>query len=441
MDSQPTTKEQPTTKYARPAKNDGKPTTNNGKGKGNWVERLKEHRLTVAFLLLSAILGAAVVITGAPITIRDNINKYLSEPSFNQAILTAAVVITGAPITIRDIKGYWSNLSFNQPNTSFKITGVLIRKSGVSVPKRLGVTVNWRLNRSNVIGSWGTGTVDSSMSYNLPLSEPPDEVLMESEGAKVGVGSIVAFSDANGNGGRELLGASEDVVLTYLGGDLTSITATKLSLPKGYSLTKVAASKEDTVLEVVSSNEEVNIILAPDKKQTETSDAAVLLFKILEDVRRRKLGQLVIDTERSVSVTVNDTLRSKRILYLTPGPNEVVLKHPRYGQHSKTVVIKQGQKTELKCRFEHLISVTTEPYLGSAVVFLDGETTNIQGAGKLTVGPQKSHRVDVRLAGYRVSRHRIDGLEWKIGSPDPFRFRECLPTKKRVRITFTLTPL
>ena len=170
-------------------------------------------------------------------------------------IVAGVVVIAVASFTdaVAKIAGYIGKLF---PEDGFVIAGEIVPESGAAVLEHLAVTIRWNIEDDTAFQSSKISHVtpsDGENKYSIKLTKPPpDEVLLEIDGVKLGVGFIVAFGDVNQNGildrDEAIVGGASKYAVTYLHGDLNAIAIspdgsgrnrvyTLLSIPQGYSLT------------------------------------------------------------------------------------------------------------------------------------------------------------------------------------------------------------
>jgi hypothetical protein len=93
-------------------------------------------------------------------------------------------------------------------------------------------------------------------------------------------------------------------------------------------------------------------------------------------------------------------------LRVEPGAHTVVFRHPRWGEHRRTVRVGPGETLPLAVHFEAEVRVGARLASGSgpapfAAVWVDGQNTGAFTPTTLTLGPGR-HTVELRRDGYRV---------------------------------------
>lgn len=172
---------------------------------------------------------------------------------FVAAIITLASFMDSA-------RNLWGFVQEFLPSGDFVVKGSIVPESGTSVSKWIRITVVWAVDRPGDDTQFQdsrihrleplTGRLNFKLIFDAP---PPEEVLMNINGVKLGVGCIIAFEDKNENGifdsHETLVAISSERAITYLKGDLRAVTEpepdrqrkvwTLLNLPQGYSLSGV----------------------------------------------------------------------------------------------------------------------------------------------------------------------------------------------------------
>jgi hypothetical protein len=151
---------------------------------------------------------------------RLNNNRFIAAGVVVGSTLIAIVTFNDAAIRlVQQIRGVL-------PTRDFVVAGEIIPESGAAIPSRIAVAIQWGVDRST---GGDTAFQDSHLSvldpgtgrlaYSISLSAPPaDEVLMDIDGVRLGVGCIVAFGDLNSNGildeGEPIVGAAAQHAIT-----------------------------------------------------------------------------------------------------------------------------------------------------------------------------------------------------------------------------------
>jgi hypothetical protein len=185
---------------------------------------------------------------------RLNNNRFIAAGVVVGSTLIAIVTFNDAAIRlVQQIRGVL-------PTRDFVVAGEIIPESGAAIPSRIAVAIQWGVDRST---GGDTAFQDSHLSvldpgtgrlaYSISLSAPPaDEVLMDIDGVRLGVGYIVAFGDLNSNGildeGEPIVGAAAQHAITLIYAAISgrwpirlqevkrNRLYTLLSLPQGYAL-------------------------------------------------------------------------------------------------------------------------------------------------------------------------------------------------------------
>jgi len=175
-------------------------------------------------------------------------------------LIVTGVIITSLATFTDSFEKLWSKCANLFTDKGFRIEGDIVYEPGAQPAENILVTIIWGLDRSEKEG--GDTQFQSSviakvksdegrLNYSLVLTkDPPEELLMDFDSIKLGVGYIVAFNDKNNNGlldlDEKILGGSANYCVTFLNGDLKTWAETKgkgklytlLKLKQGYCLTK-----------------------------------------------------------------------------------------------------------------------------------------------------------------------------------------------------------
>lgn len=192
------------------------------------------------------------------------IRRLKDNPWIAVAIATGAVVIAFSSFTSA-AKSLWDLLKTSLPSNQFVVGGSVIPEYGASAPTQVHVTVIWEVDGVDRDAAFqdarvskidpATGRLDYKITFEAP---PPEEVLMNWQGVRLGIGCILAFNDTSKNGildrEEQIVASSSKRAITYLRGDLRSATApapgqerdiwTLLRIKQGYSLARVIPPEE-----------------------------------------------------------------------------------------------------------------------------------------------------------------------------------------------------